>query len=61
MKIKLRDSKKPEDRSKKFATIRTKYRRLRLVTIIISCSWIIREIIRYDKEIRQAVQSTFGI
>ena len=61
MKITLRDPKKPEARVEKFTTIRTKYRRMRLATIILSSAWIIREIIRYDKEIRQAIQSTFGI
>lgn len=57
MKVRFRNPKKPEEQAKKFLTIKVKYKRFRLATIILSGSWIIREIVRYDKEIWQAIQN----
>jgi hypothetical protein len=57
MKLKVRDRKRPEDRSEKFLSIRQKYRRMKLAAIIISSSWFITEVVRHGKEIRQIIQS----
>lgn len=56
MKLKLRDPKKQDDRSKKFATMRTKYKRMKLATILLSSSWVIAGGVEYGPQIWKTIQ-----
>ena len=56
MKIRLRNPKKKEDHAGKFLTMRTKYKRMKIVTILLASSWVIAGGIKYGPQIWETIQ-----
>ena len=56
MKIRLRNPKKPDAHVEKFTTMRHKYKRMKLIAILLGSSWVIAGVIKYGPQVWKAIQ-----